>query len=179
MRTQSPKVVIFEIDFVNDLLIDINLNGEIYYTRGIRESKDKQGYLRQCFGTDKSRYLSYYIPLYAFQHNWVNLKKENFKINSGSIDFYKTMGYVYTEEITSVTIDNPSTFPQNNLSEEALAVLDRIISTCKENNIKIVFIQFQGLGLMHMAMLWRNMRKKMFGLYELMGEVGINRDGLC
>lgn len=53
--------------------MDVNLNGEICYTRGIRESKDKQDYLKQCFGTDKRRYLSYYIPLYAFHDNWVDL----------------------------------------------------------------------------------------------------------
>lgn len=139
LRTQSPKVILIETYLVNELLQDVNINGEIYYTRGISEFDAKQQYLKQCFGNDKERYLSYYVPLCAFHDNWINLEQGNFLESANDIDFYATMGFVYLENVTPVTIPDASTFKQKELSDEAINVLDGIIEICVENNIDIIF----------------------------------------
>ena len=66
LRTQSPKVILIETFNVDKVHEDTDLNGEIYYTKGISDFKGKREYLAQCFGKNKDRYLSYYIPLLAF-----------------------------------------------------------------------------------------------------------------
>ena len=139
LRTQSPKVVLIETYLVNELLRDTNITGEIYYTRGIPEFEGKQEYLKQCFGNDKERYLSYYMPLCAFHHNWVNLEENSFVENSDDTNFYATMGYLYTSEVTPITISDPSTFVQEELIEAAISILDEIVDICNENNIEIIF----------------------------------------
>lgn len=139
LLTQSPKVVLIETFLVNDLLQNVNINGEIYYTKGIAEFEGKQKYLKQCFGNVKERYLSYYMPLCAFHDNWVNLQENNFLASADNTNFYATMGYVYTTNVTPVTISDPSTFEQAELSEQAISVLDEIVNICKENNIEIIF----------------------------------------
>lgn len=139
LRTQSPKVILIETYVVNSVLHDVNMNGEIYYTRGIPEFEGKRNYLKQCFGDDKERYLSYYMPLCAFHENWVNLTEESFTGSAGDINFYETMGYVYTEDAVPVTIADPSTFEQEKLKDVSISVLDEITGICKENNIEIIF----------------------------------------
>lgn len=152
-RTQSPKLVIVETFLVNELLVDTNLDGEIYYTRAIPYSTEKQAYLKQCFGDDPERYLSYYMPLCAFHDNWENLTADNF-MPEGNVhvdflrempqvedDFFRTtMGYAYTDYSYPVYLQNPANFEQEELSEDAIAVLDDIVQTCRENNAEILFV---------------------------------------
>lgn len=139
LLTQSPKVVLIETFLVNDLLENVNINGEIYYTRGITEFEGKQEYLKQCFGNDIGRYLSYYMPLCAFHDNWVNLEKRSFLKRADGTNFYATMGYLGEIGVTPVTISDPFTFEQKELSESAITVLDEIVHICNENNIEIIF----------------------------------------
>ena len=139
LRTQSPKIVLIETFFINDLLKDTNINGEIYYTRAIPDSKEKEKYLKQCFGDSKERYLSYYLPLYAFHDNWVNISKESFQKNSNSYDFKKNMGYYYNDDTIPITIKDSSEYQQLSLSQDAKDVLDDIIRICKKKNIQVIF----------------------------------------
>lgn len=178
LRTQSPKVALIETYLVNELLIDTNVDGEIYYTREISNFAGKQKYLKQCFGNDMERYLSYYMPLCAFHDNWVNLESGNFLENSNGNDFYKTMGFVRTEKAEPVTIDDYSTFDQKDLSENAIEVLDDIVMTCKENNIDIVFYTapWQGTYVYGDAMGRYAAENgcQYFNLFEMMDEIGID-----
>ncbi|MCI6998455.1 MAG: hypothetical protein MR936_17205 [Eubacterium sp.] len=136
---QSPRVVLIETYMVNEVLQDVDLNGEIYYTRGIAEFEGKREYLKQCFGEDKDRYVSYYMPLAAFHDNWVHVNEESFKKQSRDINFLSTMGYLYTSEVSPVTIADPETFEQKELSAEAISVLDEIVSLCSRNHAAIIF----------------------------------------
>ncbi len=139
LLTQSPKVVLIETYLVNSVLQDTNITGEIYYTRGISEFEGKKEYLKQCFGDDKERYLSYYMPLCAFHDNWVNLVAGNFSESADNTDFYATMGFFSKSGITPVTIGDPSTFVQKELSDAAIEVLDEMVDICNQNDAKIIF----------------------------------------
>lgn len=154
------------------------MNGEIYYTKGINNFDGKREYLRQCFGDIKERYLSYYMPLCAFHDNWVNLKQENFSENADNTDFLSTMGYVYTEGITAVTIPDPSTFEQEELSNDSLDILDGIVRICNEREIKIIFYTAPWEGAYSFGDAMKKYADKnkcvYFNLYEYINEIGFN-----
>lgn len=141
LRTQSPQIAIIETFLVNGVLTDTDINGEIYYTKGLEESKEKMEYLKQCFGYDIERWLSYYIPICGYHDNWINLNKASFNykdINTVSL-LYTNMGFMDTQSITPVTINDMDTFEQKELNGMALSVLDKIVQTCAENDIEIIF----------------------------------------
>lgn len=139
LRTQSPKLVLIETCNVNALYQDVDINGEIYYTRAIAEFKGKQEYLKQCFGSDIKRYLSYYVPVYAFHENWVNLTKANFLENANNRGFYATMGQNRSPNVKPISIPDPSTFEQAELSEASISLLNEIVDICSEKSIEIIF----------------------------------------
>lgn len=140
LKKQSPKVILIETYNINSILENTDINGEIYYTRGLKPSEEKTAYLRRCFAEDKSRWLSYYMPLYAFHDNWGNITAQSFRKDSSGVDLKKTMGYVQTDGVTSVTLGEPSAFPKAELSASAKLILDGIVKQCKENGIQIIFL---------------------------------------
>lgn len=180
LLTQSPKIAIIETYRVNDLLQNTNVNGEIYYTRGITEFEGKQEYLKQCFGDDKERYLSYYMPLCAFHDNWVNLTEENFMKSADETNFGASMGYLSKTEITPITIPDPATFEQESLSDAAVSVLDEIVRTCKENNIQIIFYTAPWEGTYAYSDAMKAYTQKndsiYLNLFEYVDEMGINEE---
>ena len=178
LRTQSPKVILIETYLVNDLLQDMDINGEIYYTRAINEFEGKQKYLKQCFGDDKERYLSYYMPLCAFHDNWVNLDEKNFVENSSNKDFYKTMGFMDSEAVTPISIADPSGFKQKDISKDALKVLDEIVAICKANDIEIIFYTAPWQGYYSYGDAMSTYAEEndcaYFNLFRYVDEIGIN-----
>lgn len=180
LRTQLPKIALIDTFNVNKLCKNINMNDapEIYYTKAIPEFDGKRQYLKQCFGDDKERHLSYYMPLCAFHENWINLSKANFLESAHKINFYATMGYIYATDVTPVTIADPATFEQQSLSDDAIAALDEIISICQENKIDIIFFTVPWEG----AYAYGEAMKKYaeengcvyFNFFEYMDEIGIN-----
>lgn len=180
LRTQSPKVVLIETYLVNSLRQNVNMNDapEIYYTKAIPEFDGKRQYLKQCFGNDWERYLSYYMPLCAFHENWVNLSRGSFLKSINSIDFSNTMGYVYTDTISPVAIADPSTFDQQPLSDDAIACLDEIVSICKENGIDIIFYTVPWEGAYAYGDAMKEYAEEndcvYFNLFEYIDETGIN-----
>lgn len=140
LRTQSPKVILVETYHVNGVLMDMDMDGEIYYTKAIPFSEAKSKYLKQCFGNKIERYLSYYMPFIAFHGNWNKLKADNLSRNSDHTDFYESMGYWrYKDETFQAHIDDYRTYKQKELSEEVIETLNEIVQVCEENNIEIVF----------------------------------------
>ena len=141
LLTQSPKVILIDTYLVNELIQDVDLNGEIYSVRKITESVAKQQYLRQCLGGDKERYLSYYVPLCAFHDNWINFGQDFYLESVYDPGFASTMGYYrLNNRVEPITIPDVSTFEQEALSEEAIRILDEIVSICKEEDIDIIFL---------------------------------------
>lgn len=138
-KTQSPKVVLIECFKVAEILKDTDVTGEIYYTRELPESREKHEYLKQCFGNDIERWLSYYMPLCAFHNNWINLTTESFMWNSSTTDYAKTMGSELWDLYGYAAIPNPNTFQQWELPEESIEILDQIVALCRKNNAEIIF----------------------------------------
>lgn len=138
-RTQSPKVALVETFKVGEVLEDTDLNGEIYYTKAISDFKGKRDYLRQCFGTDIGRYLSYYMPLSVFHENWNIVGRENF-LPHETESCLARMGYAGgSDEAVEVTISDYTTFQQGELSEETREVLDTMVRLCRENDVQLIF----------------------------------------
>lgn len=138
-RTQKPKVILIETYLVNELLLNMDMNGEIYYTRAISNFEGKQKYLKQVFGDETFRYVSYYVPFVAFHSNWNNLTRWSFDVDSDKMDFKKTMGYYGSDTIHKVTMLDHEQFQQKSLNPNAIQVLDNIVELCKENNVEVIF----------------------------------------
>ena len=139
LRTQSPKVALIETYHVNKIHENVDLNGEIYYTKGISDFEGKREYLAQCFGNHLDRYLSYYIPLLAFHENWTNLNINSFEEYTNVEMFRDSMGFLGSDAVSPTVISDPSAFEQKDLSEESVAVLDNIVRICRENDIALIF----------------------------------------
>lgn len=139
LRTQSPKMILIETYMVHSILMNTGINGEIYYTRGVPDFDAKRAYLKQCFQDDMEKYLSYYMPLSAFHENWVNLDKVSFQDPTESDRFFETMGYMPSDAVCPVTIGDPSSFEQKELSEQSLEILDDLVGICRDRDIEILF----------------------------------------
>lgn len=181
LRSQKPKVVLIETYIVDSYKENQNIDGEIYYTTAIPEFECKQKYLKQAFGDDIERYLSYYMPLCAFHDNWTNINESSFNKNRKDVyDFYKTMGFVSSDAVTKVTIPNVNTFQQAELNEGSLKILDEIMNICNENNIDVIFYTapYQGEYLYSDAM--KSYAKEnnavYFNLFEYIDEIGFDGD---
>ena len=139
LRTQSPKVVLIETFRVGTLLEDTDIVGEVFYTKEIPDSEIKREYLDQCFDGKISRYLSYYVPLFAFHENWSDLTEESFVKNCADEEYSYTMGFDESDEVVPVQLENPETFEQKGISSEARNTLDDIVKICRQKGIEIIF----------------------------------------
>lgn len=139
--TQKPKVAVIETYLVGSYKSDQNIDGEIYYTTAIDKPDIKKEYLKMCFGNDKERFLSYYMPLCAFHDNWTGINNVSFIPKSEwDYGFEKTFGFVQLGTVTPVHIADKSEFSQSELDDTSLAILDEIVKVCNENDIQIVFL---------------------------------------
>ena len=179
LKTQRPRVALIETFNVNCLELDMNIDGEIYYTTAIAEGTAKQRYLKQCFRYEKERYLSYYMPLCAFHDNWINLTRESFqKDNTYTSNFYKTMGFVESTAVKPVNIPNPANAVQYELNILSLQTLDNIVSICKENGVDIIFYTAPWEGEYNYSDAMKeyaaNNGYAYFNLFEYIDDIGID-----
>lgn len=179
MRTQKPKVALIETYLVDLFKNNQNIDGEIYYTRAIKESSDKNEYLRQALGKNKERYLAYYMPLCAFHDNWVSLTENSFRWDfSYTYDFKKTMGFVKGDTATKIKIPNYELFEQKELSPNSRIILDEIVKTCSEAGTKIIFYTAPYQGTYSYTKAMRKYAEEKDSVYlnffELCGEAGID-----
>lgn len=139
LRTQKPKTVLIDTFYVNRQNAELNgINGELYSTRKLSASPEKREYVAQCLGGDPTLYLSYYIPLFAFHENWVNIGRNSF-FPSYTVDFEATFGFVPNSRTTAVTIPVQTGGSQKELSEAAKETLGKITGICREKQINVVF----------------------------------------
>lgn len=139
LQTQSPKVILIETFYLNALHTNVDMDGEIYYTRAIPESPAKQRYLQQCFGEERNRYLCYYMPFGAFHDNWVNLSQQSFEPPSEGRILTTPLGFVGSDICVPVTLPEPEDLPQSPLRPEVVEELDYIVAMCREKNVEIIF----------------------------------------
>lgn len=140
LETQKPKYAIIDTYFIDYVLEDVDISAEIYYTRAFKESKYKQDYLKQCFGNDKKRFLSYYIPCYGFHSNWENLKVESFSVKKNYESVIKEKGSALSDNIKELDTVDCSKFQQHPLSDAAIIVIDDIVNSLQKRGTKVIFI---------------------------------------
>lgn len=139
LQTQSPDVVIFEVKNVYNLLEDVDMGGEIYYTTALDGWMMKSEYLYQCFDNVLERYVSYILPVFGFHENWKNLSENSLELNSSNSNFYATMGYSGSTSVQSVEGVDSTTFEELELPESSIEILDDIVEICEEDDIEIIF----------------------------------------
>ena len=144
LRTQSPKLVLFDTFRINELVKDTDLTGEIYYTRYLENSSEKKEYLKSAFGKNLERWVAYAFPFSQFHSGWDSSISEQTSTNwYAPEDYVNTMGYYNDkskDRITPVEIGDPNSQAQYELDAEAIAVLDGVVKTCQEKDIKLVFL---------------------------------------
>lgn len=145
LRTQNPKVVCIEVGLVDNLERDTNMDGQIYYTRAMRNFDGKRKYLKQCFGDDIERYVSYYIPLVMFHDNWTSINYENYLLQ-GPERWIEAKGYCGSTNVFECSIPDYNTFSQKELNKDCVEVLQSMVDICHENNIDIIFYTCPYMG---------------------------------
>ncbi len=138
LRTQSPKIALIETLNIDSVLSDVDMDGQIYYTRAISNFDGKRAYLKQCFAGDLERYATYYFPLIMFHDNWKNISYENF-LHQGKQRYVDSAGFCPGWNIYPCDIPDSSGSIQNDLNAESIKVLDNIVQTCQEHNVTVIF----------------------------------------
>lgn len=143
-KTQNPKLAVIETVYAGTVLRNRDINAEIFYTTYLGHSEARTTFLKQCFGNDPERWLSYYMPLCAFHDNWVNISKTSFmpllENPNAIVSIHKRMGYSPNNSVTKVKIPDPSSIKQKKLNNAAITELNEIVAMCKEKGIEILFI---------------------------------------
>lgn len=138
-RTQSPKVACVDTFYLDDVLHYTQMNGQIYYTRNIPFSREKLAYLRHCFGRNLESYVTYFMPLWMFHENWSEIKRENFVDNFSVEECIRNLGYSPDNSIQPAVLGDPDDFPQEELPDYTLNVLDSMVEACREKGVALLF----------------------------------------
>lgn len=138
LRTQTPRVACVEVGRVDIIEQDVDLDGQIYYTRAIPYFDGKKEYLNQCFNGDVDRYISYYFPLVMFHENWKIINYENFRFPDPG-RFLDTRGYCEGTVSTPYEIPDYKTMEQKEIPKECIAVLDEMVKTCNNKGVELLF----------------------------------------
>ena len=139
LDSQKPKIALIEGYRTGEVLKDTDITAEIYYSRYIPNKDAVKKYLDMCFQGKMERYLSYYVPFYAFHANWSNATLKSFQRLSVDSQLRETMGFFSIDEVKAAYLYDPVTFKQKELDEDAVEVLDDILETCEEKDIEVIF----------------------------------------
>lgn len=148
LRSQLPKVVCIELFYVGNIKQNTDMDGQIYYTRAIKDFEGKRAYLKQCFGNDLERYVSYYFPLIMFHDNWTEIISENYSLPNPE-KWINSKGYYSFATVTPFTLPDPSKFSQLDLKANCVEVLHKMVKLCKDKDINIVFYTNPYIGEYH------------------------------
>lgn len=138
LKTQKPQIVCIETGLVNYIEKDVELDGQVYYTKYMHPSKAKRNFLKQCFGDNKERYLSYMFPLIMFHDNWSVIGKENFS-KSNYKYYIGTRGFCPSTDVRDFTFADYNGFTEEPIREDCMQTLNEMVNVCRENDIQILF----------------------------------------
>lgn len=180
LRTQKPKIVLMETYLVNLLREDTTMDGELFYTTKIPYFEGKRQYLKQCFGNDLEKYLSYYMPLCTFHDNWININSESFELKNHDFGLRETCGYFPEGGVEPIDIPDYHDFAQESLSESALQNIDEIVDVCKANGVEIIFYTVPYEGEYAYSNFLKNYASEKgcayINMFELIDEIGIDEE---
>lgn len=138
-RTQTPKYVFIDTYVVQSLLHDIDMEGQIYYTKAISDFPGKREFLKDCFGNDWKRYVTYAFPLVAFHDNWASIEKENFTGGKSKQEYINYRGYDHSDEVIPVDLMMCKNGAQKEIPEDSIAIMDEMADLCKNIGATLVF----------------------------------------
>ena len=140
--TQKPKVAIIDTYKFNQLLSDIDMNGEIYYTRFLKGTPSRKRFLQDCFKGDLERKLSYIFPFIAFHQDWTEASETTFTRRPEDLvaDFVEMRGYHRKVKPQTVDLHYDPDIKQLKFSEEAIKELDYMISLFEDSGTKVIFV---------------------------------------
>ena len=139
--TQNPKLVIVDVGRVNYILDSDELNGELYYTRGLENTTAKKRYLKDCFGSNKESYFNYNFPIAQFHNNWSDISEQSFTaIDQRKEMIAENMGSLSIDTVVPVELLNEDDFWQEELSDEMRRYLDDIVAVCNEHGAQVLFV---------------------------------------
>ncbi len=139
LEVQTPRIALIETYHLDEVLMDTNMTAEIFYSRYIHSGQARQAYLKQCFGNDKERYLSYYMPLCAFHDNWNTLTQQSFEPLAIPDSFRLNMGFLPSDKITKVKLSTKKTSKQAELSEASRAEVLAMLETLRQKGVRVIF----------------------------------------
>lgn len=136
---QRPKVALIDTFHVYTVNRNADPTAEIFTSKYLRNKPAVKEYLKNSFGSNYKSYIGYYLPLLVFHENWNVLSKGNF--DDAYIGDYqkRNMGYCRTDGITPLERSDIYCGEQSGLTADAKEELDKIVSICKANGIRIVF----------------------------------------
>ena len=146
LRTQKPKIALFETYRIDEIISNQVLDGEIYYTRAISNFPYKEKYLNTAFGdlsfNTLERYVAYYFPLSQFHSTWTDIDVNNFHNWYTKEEFENTLGYYYMpngDDVVEAKFPEPDEIERLDIEADAEEVLEEILKTCEENDIIPIF----------------------------------------
>ncbi len=138
-RTQTPRVAFVDTYTVQSKLVDVEMDGQIYYTHAISNFPGKKEFLNDCFGNNWKRYVTYYLPLVMFHDNWSELSEENFIAKKSVSDFANSRGYDDSDDISPIDLAECKNGTQRTLSDTTLDILNTMVSLCQEKGTILIF----------------------------------------
>ena len=140
--TQKPKVAIIDTHKFNQVLRDVDMDGEIYYTRFLKETPSRKRFLQDCFGGELERYLSYIFPFISFHQNWAEVDEKTFTQTPEDLvpEFIELRGFRQKIRPTAIDLHYDPNVEQSELSEESIKELDYIMSLFGNSGTKVIFI---------------------------------------
>ena len=137
--SQKPKVVLIETYYANENLHDCDINAEIYFSRYLKNKTAVMDFINECFGDNFRKKLSFYVPLYAFHDNWIDISLKSLlpaKTNNSAVT---NRGFCDIQMIDEISIVDQNSCEQKTFDDYAIKNLDEIVSICNENDIDIIF----------------------------------------
>ena len=120
---------------INSNEFDTDMDGEIYYTTPIPESKYKRAYLKMCFENHIERYISYYFPLVTYHENKNALTAESFGRTSNSIDFMDTMGFYPRDGVFVADVKDWTEMEDWVIGDRSLELMDDMVAALQEKRL--------------------------------------------
>ena len=147
LRKQTPKVAVIDTARIAMLLFNVDVEGEVFYTRALPMSSAKIDYMKQCFGYDIPHYITYFFPLYLLHPNWENVTLDSFKLNSSDEEYSQSLGFNPFYGSNEVIIGDFMYGEQKEFSPDVIEILNDIVSECNAGGIEIVFITLPYQGM--------------------------------
>lgn len=179
LRKQTPKVAVIETARIAMLLFNVDVEGEVFYSRALPMSSAKIDYMKQCFGYDIPHYITYFFPLYLLHSNWENVNAKNFKLNTCSYDFIAAKGFNPYRGVNSVIIGDYIYGEQKDFPPAVHEILNDILEECSSLGTKIVFVTlpYQGMPFEYFDAIQRYADENdccYINYFDVMKETGIN-----